>query len=517
MPRSSDTSQPHSPAGFAALESLLHRTLPFTSYDGRAFVRVPADSPPGCRTHPVRSRALREWFFARSFFEFQTVPTAHAFTAILRHLESLAAADPDNRRIHVPRRVDSRSQTILLDLANSEGQFVEISATGWQVRVGEGPPFETSLPNTSLPTPEPAAQDAPLQLLRSTLNLGPANGPDWLRCFAWLLSTLHSRGPFPILILRGPSGCGKSVAARALRALVDPCTSPLTPLPSSPRQLLQLARDNWILAFDHVSSLAPQVSDTLCRLAGGAGIACCESGHREPVQLWIKRPVLLTVTPAFTPSPDLVARSLSVTLPGLTAATRRSEQAVLTAIDQSLARILGALCDAVSAILRAPVTVSPHSTRHTSALAGAVAAAPSLGCTEDDVRRAFEVPPPPAPLLEALRAIFHQSSRWTGTATDLAALLRLSLNPKALSERLRKHRLTLAESGIEIVFRRLHGGARIIELCASPGFLARAQSQAPQPLTTAPEIVPVSVPCVTRAPARSHSPPQDRQSRHLLP
>lgn len=91
----------------------------------------------------------------------------------------------------------------------------------------------------------------------------------------------------------------KSFAARLLRSLVDPSTSPLTPNPSSARDLLALARHNWILAFDHVASLTPPLAAALCRLSSGAGIAWRESGHREAVQLFLKRPILLTAAPDF--------------------------------------------------------------------------------------------------------------------------------------------------------------------------------------------------------------------------
>lgn len=508
----STSPRPNGPAGFASFDLILQRTAPFTSDDGRAFVSISAGSPNGYLTLPVRSRAFREWFFAESYAAYETIPTAHAFGAILHHLEAQAAADPRTRSIRVLRRVDSRSrgsilETILLDLANLEGEFVEISAAGWEIAAREGAPFETSRPTGSLPNPEPASplppaghldpRGGPLQMLRATFNLGPPNGAAWLRCFAWLLNTLRPDGPFPILILRGPSGCGKSLAARALRSLVDPCTSPLTPLPSSARQLLGLAQHNWILAFDHVSTLSPQLSAALCRLAGGVGIACREPGHREAVQLWIKRPILLTVADHFTPLPDLAARSLIVTMPELPADIRRAEEEVLAIFDRNLSRILGALCDAVSLVLRGPHTAQPHPTRHTATLAWAVAAAPLLRCTEDEVRQAFDASTPLPPLVQAVRCLLGRNPQWTGTATALAAILPLGQSPKVLSEQLKKQALTLADAGVHLAFHRQHGGVRIIHLRASPSFSAVPQSLAPVELTAPPEIPPASQACVT--------------------
>ena len=139
---------PRAPSGFDAFLRIAHRGVPFTAVDGRAFVTVPALSS-GYHTFPIRSRAFRRWFFDQSVSDYDTIPTSHAFSAILRYLDSQAARDPDTRGIRVPYRIDSRGSSptpdkILLDLANSEGQFVEITPDGWQVNSAEGVPFETS-------------------------------------------------------------------------------------------------------------------------------------------------------------------------------------------------------------------------------------------------------------------------------------------------------------------------------------------------------------------------------------
>ena len=142
--------QPRGPSGFDAFLRIAERATPFTSLGGRAFVTVPAQSS-GHRTLPIRSRAFRQWFFDQSLADYETIPTAHAFNAILHHLDAQAARDPDARDIRVPFRIDSRGlspttpQEILLDLANPEGQFVEITPQGWSVTSQEGVPDRKSV------------------------------------------------------------------------------------------------------------------------------------------------------------------------------------------------------------------------------------------------------------------------------------------------------------------------------------------------------------------------------------
>ena len=139
---------PRAPSGFDAFLRIAHRGVPFTAVDGRAFMTVPALSS-GYHTFPIRSRAFRRWFFDQCLSDYDTIPTAQAFTAILRYLEAQAARDPNTCGIRVPYRIDFRGSSptpekIILDPANSEGEFVEITPDGWHVTSAEGVPFETS-------------------------------------------------------------------------------------------------------------------------------------------------------------------------------------------------------------------------------------------------------------------------------------------------------------------------------------------------------------------------------------
>src|ERR1035441_9726667 len=76
---------PRGPSGFDALLRIAERGTPFTALGGRAFITVPAQFSSGYLTLPIRSRAFRQRFFDQSFAEFDTIPTTHAFHAILRH------------------------------------------------------------------------------------------------------------------------------------------------------------------------------------------------------------------------------------------------------------------------------------------------------------------------------------------------------------------------------------------------------------------------------------------------
>jgi len=475
------------PKPLTRMIGLAQRCEPFTAADGQAFVRLHAYG--GCCIMAVRSGAFRDWFFHGCYAELNSLPTSREFHSVLDHLEAEAHFDESRQGQAVFRRVGRRGphrfpDQILLDLANTKLQFVEISPTGWKTTAGPGVLFQTSRSTHSLPAPVTAAEAlapgprtlAPaLDALRSCLNL-PSRAA-WLRCLAWLLAAFRPDGPYPFLIIQGPPGSGKSFAARLLRSLIDPCSAPLTPIPSSVRDLLTLARHNWILAFDHISTLSPQLTDALCRLSSGLGASLRETfgPAPDPLQQYIRRPILLTVTERWSCRPDNVSaiakRALVVTLPPLTAGAR-PEDSLLSVLDDAWPAIVGALCSAVSTALSRMPQMNQPTGRSASALAWAMAASPALGCTGEEMQRAFDPPPPPHPMVEAVRNLLEQRKQWTGSATDLLELLQpfaTCTTPKGVSQQLRNCMLTLADSGIELKFRRLHEGARIIDLREDPG------------------------------------------------
>jgi hypothetical protein len=242
----------------------------------------------------------------------------------------------------------------------------------------------------------------------------------------------------------------------------------LTPIPPSVRDLLTLARHNWILAFDHVSTLSPQLSDALCRLSSCLGVTLRETPGpaSEPLQQNLSRPILLTVTERWSCPSDISKRALTVNFPPLTAGSR-PEESLLAPLDAAWPAILAALCSVVSTALSRLPQIELPTGRCATALAWAVAASPALGATEEEMRLAFDPLPPPHPIVEAVRNLLEQRRHFAGSATELLDLLQPFApcrTPKGVSQQLRNAVLTLADTGIELKFRRLGGGSRVIDL-----------------------------------------------------
>jgi len=294
--------------------------------------------------------------------------------------------------------------------------------------------------------------------------------------------------PFPFLILQGPPASGKTLMARFLRTLLDPSASPLTLIPASAHDLVIAARQNWVLAFDHISALSPTFTEALCRISGGLGAALRESPGREPEPLleYFRRPVILTATERWTCPPDLAERALIVRLEPLPPEKRLPESHLLNTFQQAYPAILGALCSAVSTGLQRLPLIEPAAGRLPDALTLALAAGPALDATEAEIYRAFAPEPAPHPVVDAVRRLLRDTPRWSGTASDLLDLLGplpSSQNPRALSQQLHKCAFHLNRSGIALKFHRLHGGVRMIRLTQNPGDANSPKDVSPEPVS----------------------------------
>jgi len=90
----------------------------------------------------------------------------------------------------------------------------------------------------ALPVPE---QGGSIEVLLPFLNLSCRN--DFVLVVAWLLATLRSSGPYPVLAVSGEQGSAKTVLSKISRALVDPNAAPVRALPRDERELMIAANN----------------------------------------------------------------------------------------------------------------------------------------------------------------------------------------------------------------------------------------------------------------------------------
>jgi hypothetical protein len=234
-------------------------------------------------------------------------------------------------------RMAEHAGSVYLDLGDVKWKAVEVGPTGW--RIVEIPPVKFRRSRGMLPLPEPVHGGA-INELYPFLNL--ATDEHRALVFCWMVGALRARGPCPMLCLHGEQGTAKSTTARVIRSLIDPNVAPLRSLPRDERDMQISARNSHLVVYDNMSHLEDWMSDALCRLATGGGLATRQLyTDEEEILFDAQRPVLLNGIEELAVQGDFLDRTISICLPQITEDTRRDERQFWCDFEQVRPRILG--------------------------------------------------------------------------------------------------------------------------------------------------------------------------------
>lgn len=133
---------------------------------------------------------------------------------------------------------------------------------------------------------------------------------------AWLIGCFNIDGEFPVLNIVGErEGVGKSTATKFLKSVIDPANVTIKPLPKTEDDLLTVCLHNHIIAFDNISHISDSLSDALCRISTGSGIAKRKLfTDTDAVLYFVKRPLILNGIDLFAERRDLRRRCIHIEL-----------------------------------------------------------------------------------------------------------------------------------------------------------------------------------------------------------
>jgi hypothetical protein len=113
------------------------------------------------------------------------------------------------------------------------------------------------------------------------------------------------------------------------------------------------ASNSHIVTLDNLSRIEQWLSDALCRLATGGGLATRKLyTDEEEVIFDAQRPVLLNGIEEVAVKGDLLDRMVTLSLPEISDKERREEEVFWKEFEEARPLILGALLSGVSAALR---------------------------------------------------------------------------------------------------------------------------------------------------------------------
>ena len=379
------------------------------------------------RTLRVRSRACRTWLSGLLYAAEQKAIGGSAASDAVDVLAARAVHDGPERSVYV--RLAEHDGAIYLDLADDSWRAVCVTSDGWDI-VSE-PPVRFRRPRGLRALPEPVSRVGGWADLRALLHL--SEGRDWTLLVAWLVGTMHPSGPYPILGLAGEHGTGKTTVGRTLRSLVNPSEAPLRSPPRNDQALVIAARNGHILGLDNLSWLPDWLSDALCRIATGGGYSARELYSDGEEEVYAdRRPVILTSIEDVAARGDLADRLVPVSLPLIAEDARLTEAEIHAELDRIRPAVLGDLLDAVATGLRRRGTVQlERLPRMADYAQWVVSCEPSLpwrkgkflaayaAAREDAVETGIDADP----VASALLALVHEENEWSGTSTELLAVL----------------------------------------------------------------------------------------------
>lgn len=382
------------------------------------------------------SRFLRQAYYTK----YESAPSSQAVTDAIGTLYGQALFDGEEREVYVRLAWGEHHDRIYLDLCNDAWQAVVIDADGWRVTDQVPVLFRRSSGMKALPLPE---EGGTLADLDPFLNVTKEQRP---LVRAALVQMFCPYKPYPVLIFIGEQGSAKSSSGRYMRLCVDPNTALLRRQPSSGRDLMISARNSWVIGIDNASSLKDWLSDDLCRLSTGGGMATRTLYEDTEEQLWdVQRPVILNGIDNVASRSDLLDRAIIVDCPVIPEAERRTEQEMDAEFAEAQPRILGALLTAASTALRNRGGVQLDTKPRMADFAvWATAAEPALGLAPGAFMKAYtvnrdeihELAIEHSPVATALRTLIDTTGSFSGTATELKAALE-----SCIDDRLRNSKL----------------------------------------------------------------------------
>jgi hypothetical protein len=383
----------------------------------------------------IKSKSFRSWLSRRFWDDRGKVVGSQTLQDVINVLEGRAKFDGPSWPAFM--RVAGRDDRIYLDLGDDGWRAIEVDSSGW--RVVENPPVRFHRAKGMQPLPDPRG-GGEIGDLRRFVNV---TEDGWTLLLAWLIAAFRPNGPYPVLKLIGEQGSAKTTTAEVLRKCIDPSVALLRRPPHSDRDLMIAAGNGWVVGFDNMSYVTPELSDALCCLAtGGAYATRTLYTDDDETILVAERPIILNGIEDIGTRSDLLDRCLMVDLPRIEASQRRSEDALWQEFEKARPRILGALLNAVSAALKNLPAVKESETewpRMADFAQWVVAAEEALGlepgrflrCYADNRNLADQTALESSPVGISLLALLDRKGEFEGTATELLNAIAVGQDTRA--------------------------------------------------------------------------------------
>jgi hypothetical protein len=169
----------------------------------------------------------------------------------------------------VALRIGGDGEAVFIDLANGKGDVIEITSEGSQITSDAPVKFWRADGMQALPIPEPN-EDSLESLIGPLVNT--KSREDLVLLIAAFIGGFSPTGPYPVFVINGQQGSAKSSLCAMLSHFLDPKAAPLGGTPRNTDDFIVTALQNWLVILDNVSSISPELSDNLAKVATGTAM-----------------------------------------------------------------------------------------------------------------------------------------------------------------------------------------------------------------------------------------------------
>jgi len=381
----------------------------------------------------LSSNECRDWLTDIYYKKYKSLPSQHLLQNTINILKHRAGSK--SKTVFNRIGINEKKSAVYIDLCDNNNKFVKITSDNIKDLSRLSIYFRRS--NASQPLEFTHVKNS-ISIIKNFMNSVNTNNRGKKLIIAWLLSALNPRGPYPILVLQGEQGSGKSTFARMLKMLIDPSSAPLRSLFKTERDLVISARHNWVLAFDNVSYIKPDMSDALCRLSTGGGFSTRKMySDSDEVIFDVTRPVIINGIANIIPKNDFADRALVVNMKSIRDEKRKTEEDIWKNFNASKSFVLGALVKGVQTALKNKDKIKlDRSVRLADSLKWIVAAEPAIFKKTGKFIKAYEsnrrnisfLCIESDPVATAIKGLMNtKKSKWEGRANDLLNDLRKQL------------------------------------------------------------------------------------------
>jgi phage/plasmid primase-like uncharacterized protein len=424
----------------------------------------------------IERRSFRTWLHAEFYASTTKAARAQSVSEALTTLSGIGLHDGDLVDVHI--RCAALGDGYVIDMCEpGKSRAIVVRPGGWTISEHHGVMFVRA--DNMKPLPEPIGGGT-LDALWSLVNV---QRDARLLVLTWLLECLRPDAPFPLLEAIGEQGSAKSGLQKLLKRLIDPSAIELRSAPKSGEDVFVGAGQGWLLCYDNVSHLSPDMQDVLCRVATGASFATRKLyTNAEESAIRAKRPVTLNGIGASITAQDLVDRAISLELPMIE--DRREATAIESEFDRLHPALLGALLDLFAKALSILPRIAIDRDRRPRLIEFAklgCAVAEAMGRRAEDfltefeemrvesVARTIEASPVALALIEFLedrpdREGERSAKQWYEGLTKPDGAEAWPRSPKGFSDALRRAAPALRSIGIYVSRPRKSHGSKVITI-----------------------------------------------------